>query len=438
MTKIITGLLPILTFIILYCGSGVYFTIQGTAEAFYQISPIVCMLPACILAMLLSRKRFNEKAHTFISGLQDENILVMCLIFLLAGAFSVVTKSIGCAQAAVSVISAHLPAVLWLPGLFVIAAFIATSLGTSMGVIALITPIAVELAHQHGLDMALTVGTVVGAAMFGDNLSMISDTTIASVMSQQASFRDKFILNARIASVAGMLTLILLFFPGQDIHPMHGQAVTYDLIKILPYFVLFALGFARVHVLAVLVLSLLFAGALGLVYGYSLVEYARDITSGFKEMHEIMVLSLLVGGLASLARDQGVIEALQQRLHQLVRRRRQQKRVAELLLASISGIVDFLIANNTIAILLAAPFGKALGEDFKVSAERRAYILDTASCIVQGLIPHGAQLLLAIKISGISYVEVIPYVSYCWILLAVMIGEIFWSHGKKPPVIKAL
>ncbi len=419
--------IPIGLFLAIYLGVGIYFSAQGVDQAFYQISPTVCILPSLFLGIFMGRRSLQENLESLINGMRHRDIMTMCIIFLLAGAFSKVTYAIGSVDAMVHMALYLIPNHFLLIGIFLIASFISTAIGTSMGVIALVTPIAIGLAQKGAFPMPIGIATVVSGAMFGDNLSMISDTTIAAVMSQEADQKKKFKLNAKIALLAGVLTIgCLAYCPTSAIEI---QEQSFQTLKILPYFIILAAGFTGMNVFMVLVIGLISAGAVCLFQEYTFTQYAQDIYQGFLSMHEIMVLSLFVGGLGGMLRDQGASQILFQKLARIIKTGNTARR-AELMLAGIASFFDILVANNTIAIILSGDIARDIARKFQVSAHRSAYILDTFSCVFQGIIPYGAQILLASSLAGLSPLELSAHVYYCYILAAIALLDIAFRQKK--------
>ena len=403
------ALLPLLVFLLIFVGSGVYFSSQDVEYAFYQISPTVAILPAIILAFLLSKNKFTERLDNFLQGVRDPNIIIMCLIFLLAGGFSEVAKSIGSVEATVNWSLTIVSVDILLPSIFLLTAFMATAMGSSMGVIAAMGPLAMSLGQQAGLDSAWCMGAVVGGAMFGDNLSLVSDTTIASVNTQGANLKRKFLLNTIIAVPAMLITIVILYFVAEP----SGDFVSHDynFIKILPYIVILILALSGINVLVVLMVGIILAGTIGLgqIADYSLVTWAENIATGFASMQEILILSLLIGGLSFLSNKLGG-------QHFKPSYKNISRRIGEIRIAVIASLADICTANNTVAIILAGDTARQLAKKHQVTPERSACIIDIFSCVFQGLLPYSAQLLLAGSIAGISPVLLLQKVIYCPIL----------------------
>ncbi len=415
------ALLPLALFLILFVGTGTVLTLNGTEMAFYQLSAAVAILPAIAMALTMGKNRLNDKINTFLRGVGDINIITMCMIYLLAGAFASVAKSIGGVEATINLGLSYIPVQLVLPGLFVIAAFVATAMGTSMGTIAAIAPIAAGIASQTDIGAALLMGTVVGGAMFGDNLSMISDTTIAATRTQGCRMGDKFRMNLLIVAPAALLVVIALALFGSA-----GEAVAsgdWQLLRVVPYLIILGLALAGINVFVVLASGIVLAGAVGLISvpDYSLLKYAGDIYKGFSGMHEILVLSMLVGGLGELMRVNGGLQWLLERVNALAHKSKgkNRRRSGEVAISSLVALTDLCTANNTVAIILSGGLAKDIARDTGVDPRRSASLLDIFSCVVQGIAPYAAQVLLAGSIAGISPVAVATNNWYCLILAVV-------------------
>lgn len=417
------SLIPIFVFIGIFIGSGAYFTYVGHDHAFYQLSPIAAIIPGIIVAWLLHKGTQSTKMHDFLDGMRHRDIMTMCVIFLLAGAFSHVTSRMGSIDATVHFALSFIPSHFLLMGIFLVAAFVSTSVGTSMGAIATVAPIGFALSQKVGLPAPLCVATVVGGAMFGDNLSVVSDTTIAAIASQEADLKLKLKLNSKIALIASILTIALLAFNGQT-----GQTIDlepYNLVYVTPYILLIILSSLGMNVLISLVTCILYAGGVAM-WGdaaYTPVTLAQHSIEGFANMHEIMVLSLLVGGLSGLS-GRDFTHTLAQNLSHWIDKRKAGPKLTQLIMAKVVSVCDILLANNTIAIIVVGDMVRVLGQKQKIPAHVRAVWIDTFSCVCQGIIPHGAQILLASSIAHVSPLEVIPHVYYCFILGSVSIAYI--------------
>lgn len=415
---IFVNFLPILLFITLYVGGGIYFSITNVPDAFYQLSPAVTIIPALILAWVLHKDTTSERMRNFLDGVRHRDIITMCIIFLLAGAFSVVTKNIGSVDSTVNLALSLIPSKFLLIGVFITTAFIATAIGTSMGTIATIAPIAASLATQGAFPMTIGVATVIAGAIFGDNLSFVSDTTIAAVMSQEADFKLKMKINSMIAFIAALITIIILFFNHNYVTEISHSS--YSVTLVLPYILLILLPMLGINIFIVLTIVLIFSGTLGYLnnHEYTIITFSRDIATGFNSMHEIMVLSLLVGGLSGLA-NKGSKDLASYLIHTIAKRGNQ--KIAQLLIATIASVFDILLANNTVAIIFSGEISRDLAKKYNIPPHYSAAWLDIFACVFQGIIPYGAQILLAATIAGISPLYITPHVYYCYILGTVSI-----------------
>ncbi|WP_372738498.1 Na+/H+ antiporter NhaC family protein [Neptunomonas sp.] len=423
------ALLPLLLFLTLFIGSGVYYQSVNAEYAFYQISAPVAILPAIVLGLLLSSGDLNKRLETFIKGVGDNTIITMCLIYLLAGAFASVAKAVGGVDATVNFGLSIIPSELVLPGLFVITAFIATAMGTSMGTIAAMAPIAVGLTEVSDLSLHLCIGAVVGGAMFGDNLSIISDTTIAATRSQGCDMRDKFRMNVKIAVPAALVTLVWLYLQG--VNASIPQAADYELIKVLPYLAVLALALSGMNVLLVLFSGIVLAGVIGLATlpDYAIAQFSKDIYAGYTGMQEIMILSMLIGGLGALMKAQGGLEFLAQQIERLTTKGQNNApgtRAGEAAISAAVALTNVCTANNTVSIIICGSLAKDIAQRQNVDPRRSACLLDIFSCVVQGLLPYGAQVLLAGSIAGLSPLLIIANIHYSWLLGLVALGTIIF------------
>ena len=415
------ALLPMIVFLTLFIGTGIALTVAGTDMPFYQLSATVAIIPAIVLAILQGKDDLNKKIGVFLSGVGEINIITMCMIFLLAGGFASVASAIGGVKATVNFGLSLLPPSMILPGLFLIGAFISTAMGTSMGTVAAIAPIAVGVGEQ---------------AMFGDNLSMISDTTIAATRTQGCEMKDKFRMNLLIALPAALVTLALLWFAGAS-----GQVVRheeYQFIRVIPYLAILVMALAGVNVFIVLLAGIVFTGAVGIasVDGYTPIRWCKDIYSGFVGMNEIMVLSMLVGGLGELMRYHGGISWLLERVNGLARKLSAESPVkaGECCISLLVLLANLCTANNTVAIILTGKVAHEIAVSNGVDRRRSASLLDIFSCVVQGLIPYGAQLLLAGSIAKLSPLSIAGNNWYCMLLAVAAVFAILFGIPRVRPV----
>ncbi|GGA73819.1 sodium:proton antiporter [Neiella marina] len=414
------ALLPFAVFLLLFVGTGIILTQQQTAYAFYQLPAPVAILPAIMLALWLSKQPLNNSLNTFMAGAGQNTIITMCLIYLLAGAFSSVAQATGGVEATVNLGLSLLPEPFILPGIFIISGFVATAMGTSMGTIAAIAPVALGISESADINPALMAGTVLSGAMFGDNLSVISDTTIASARTQGSSMRDKFRENLHIAVPAALLALILFYLLQPDTSPAPVNPV--DWLLVLPYLTILVLAVAGLNVFVVLTIGIVLAGVIGLMQAdYAVLQFTKDIYQGFTKMQEIFVLSMLIGGLSQLIKHQGglaYITALCQRLINKIGRQQQGQRATESALAGMVAVTNCCTANNTVSIIVCGDVARNLSQQQHIAPKRSASLLDIFSCISQGLIPWGAQALLLGSSFGLAPMTVVAN-SYYVMLLAV-------------------
>ncbi len=413
------ALLPIVVFLLLFVGSGIL-----TGD-FYTIPAVVGFLIALAVALCQNRTRsFQEKLTTACKGAGDETILTMVLIFILAGAFSGVVKAAGGVESTVNFGLSVIPPNLAVVGIFIVACFISLSMGTSMGTIASLAPIAAGVADKTGLPVALCIGAVVCGAMFGDNLSMISDTTIAAVKTQGCKMNDKFKQNFLIVLPAAVITALILAWRTSSVSYQITGDLHYNFLQIVPYLVVLIGALIGFNVFAVLTAGIVTSSVVGISLGsFTFGELFGKIGEGIESMYEIAVISLLVSGVVALVKHNGGI----QYMINLIKRHVKTRKGAELGMAGISAVVDVCTANNTVAIVMAGGIVKEIGDEFKVPPKRAASILDIFTSMVQGLIPYGAQLLTAASLVNITPFDIIPNLYYpilmgvsalLWILLA--------------------
>ncbi|QQP96340.1 Na+/H+ antiporter NhaC family protein [Lysobacter enzymogenes] len=423
------ALTPLLLFLALFFGAGLYFTAHGDAMGFYQLHAPVAILPALALAAFIAWRRGIKPLQTLLDGMGDHNVVLMCLIFLLAGGFVEVSKAIGAVDAIVALGVGNVHPALLLPALFVVAGFISLSLGTSMGTIAAVAPIALGVSDASGLDRALVLGAVIGGATFGDNLSVISDTAIVASRTQGCTMREKFRENLKLALPAALGTLILLGFLGETAPVQTPDPVSPWLI--LPYLIVLGLAIAGVDVIIVLSLGLVIAGLFGVFFAedFGFAAYTTHIWDGFESMVEITLLSLLVGGLGALMKAAGGLAWLAQVIGKFARGHRS-RRAGEVSIAALSATTDVFTANNTVAILISGGLARDVAQQHGVPPARAASVLDIFACVTQGVLPYGAQILLAASLSKVSPLQLVGNVHYSWLLGAVTIVAMLWPSRK--------
>lgn len=425
------ALLPLIVFLAIFLGSGIYHTLIGTEFAFYQMKAPVAAIPAVICAVLLYRGKLNDGIDAFLKGASHPNLILMFMVFMLAGAFASVSSTIGSVDATVQLGLSVIPPSLVLPMLFLISAFIATAMGTSMGTIAACAPIAFGFSQATDIAAVYAIGAVVGGAMFGDNLSMISDTTIAATSSQKVQLRDKFRVNVWIAVPAAFATVVIYFLLTNSSQAISSQA--FNAWLILPYVAVFILAFSRLHVLAVLTIGVLLSALMGLWANpeFNLLKINTAIYDGFVGMLEVALLSMFLGGLSAIMQREGGLQWLIERIYSITRLFKVgQQRAGEIGISFLVVFSNLFVANNTVAIILSGDMAREVAKEYGVDPKRAAALMDIFSCVIQGLIPYGAQLLLACSIAKMSPVELISSVYYCWVLALMAIIAIVLRYPR--------
>ncbi|WP_041060419.1 Na+/H+ antiporter NhaC family protein [Vibrio owensii] len=434
------ALLPLVLFLALFIGVGTYLSLQGVDFAFYQLPAPIAVLPAVILALILSKDKLNRSIEHFMRGVGHQDIIAMCMIYLLAGAFAAVAKASGGVDATVNLGLSAIPTSMILPGIFLISAFIATAMGTSMGTIAAVAPVALGIAQSAGMSLPLTAGVVLSGAMFGDNLSIISDTTIAATRSQGCEMKDKFKENIRIALPAALVALVIFAFNSTATQVPETGPIEW--LKVLPYVTILILAVSGMNVFVVLTIGIVLAGGVSLssIDDYGLTNFAQDIYSGFGNMQEIFLLSMLIGGLSELMRRQGGLAFLTSLVSGIIRTfgsshsKEANGRASELGIAGLVSMVNTCTANNTVAIIVSGSVARQLAEENNVSPRRSASLLDIFSCVIQGVLPYGAQVLLLGSVFNLSPLEVVANSYYCFALAIAAIVAVFIKHPARQPV----
>jgi len=422
-------LIPLLFFIVIYLGVGIVLHSKGVEMAFYQFPSVVAMTIAVILAFLMYHKTgIDNNFKLFARGAGDENIMTMLMIFLLAGAFSSVAGAMGGVSSTANLGLAIIPPRFIVPGIFIIAAFLSTATGTSMGTVGAIVPIAYNMAKTADLNMSFVVAAVLTGAMFGDNLSMISDTTIAATRTQGVDLKDKFRTNAWISIPSALITLSLMV-----IFSKGGTAtgnLDYNLIKVVPYVLVLGLALLGLNVFAVLIIGIISASAVGVGTGaIGLMEVAAKIWAGYQGMIEVFILSMFVGGLAELTKHYGGLKWIIDKTSKLLKG----PKSASVGIAVLSALTDAATANNTVAIIVTGEIAKEISEKYKIDPRRTASFLDIFSCIMQGFIPYGAQFLLIASLTknAVNPTSMIPYNWYLIILgIMSLISVVFPSYNR--------
>ena len=389
------------------------------------------MVTACLCAVALTfafaKGKMSERFSVFAKGAGDEGVLIMLMIFSLSGAFSSVAKAMGGRDAVVNLGLSLVPTQFLLGGVFIIAMLRSTACGTSMGTIAAITPIAVGVAEKANLNMVMLLGAVVGGAMFGDNLSFISDTTIAAARGQNVEMKDKFRLNFLIALPAAIITLVLLCILGRPDIALDMGELSYSLVKVIPYVVVLALALIGMDVMLVMALGIASAALVGVATGsITIIQFAEAVWAGVIDMDQSFYLALLIGGMTAIIKEQGGLEWLVQKLQKVMK----SNKSAQFGIAGLVGVLDAATTNNTVAIIIANPIAKDVSRDYDIDPRRTASLLDLWSCVVQGILPHGGQTLLACTLAAtyglsITPVDIIPYLWYPMLLGVFAVISVF-------------
>lgn len=419
--------LPLIVFVLLFIGSGIL------TNDFSNMPLNVAILVASAVALMMNRKEtFSKKVDIFTKGAGHPNIILMAIIFILAGAFAGVARGMGAVESTVNLGLSILPANLLMVGLFVIGCFISISMGTSMGTIVALAPIGVGIAGQTEIPVALAMATVIGGAMFGDNLSMISDTTIAAVRTQHTKMKDKFKVNFLIVLPGAILTMIILGILTRGNEAVLDGEYPFELIKILPYIAVLIAALSGAHVLVVLVGGTIFAGIIGLWDGsYQFSSLMQAVAEGIMSMEDLAIVSILIGGIVAIIQHNGGIDYLLR----LIRSKIKTKKGAEFGIAGLVSVADIATANNTIAIIITGPLVKDIADEYGIDPRKSASLLDTFSGCWQGILPYGAQLLAAAGLAAISPVSIMMYSFYPVLMgiccvIAILIGYPKFKSNK--------
>ncbi len=423
MKKGIIALSPIIVFVLFYLVTSII------AGDFYKIPITVAFMVSSIYAIILFRERpLMQRINNFSRGAATEQMMLMIWIFVLAGAFAHSAKSMGSIDATVNLALNFLPPSMIFAGMFLAACFISLSIGTSVGTIAALTPIAVGLAQETGTDLAMMTAIIVGGSLFGDNLSFISDTTIIATQTQGCRLSDKFRVNSFLVFPAAIVILVVYFILGKDTHAPQ-QVETVQWVKVIPYLTVLITAICGMNVMAVLTLGIILCGIIGLCTGGFADIYAwfGAMGEGILSMGELIIVTMMAGGMLELVKQHGGIDFI---IRQLTRRVNS-KRGAELSIGSLVSLVDLCTANNTVAILTVGDIAKQIGDRYGVDNKKCASILDTFSCFTQGLIPYGAQLLIAAGLAAINPVSMLPYLYYAYALGVAALLSIIFRYPKR-------
>ena len=407
-----------------------YLAMALASGDFYRISIAVAFVVAAVYAVAALRgisRSLHERVGVFSEGAADKNILYMIWIFILAGIFAASAKAMGAVDATVHFTLRFVPAEFLPAGIFVAACFVSLSIGTSVGTIVALTPVVTGLAQQMGADTAQMVAIVVGGAFFGDNLSFISDTTIAATMSQGCKMKDKFRTNLLLVLPAAILSLALYLFLGLSGAESVAVASVAEWYKAIPYLLVLVCAIAGMDVLVVLVLGIVATIIIGIACGsLTGVLFCEAASGGVLSMGELIIITLMAGGLMNMVKQSGGFEFITR----AITRRVSGKRGAESAIAGLTLLTDICTANNTIAIITVGPIARELSERYGISARKSASLMDTASCFAQGVLPYGAQLLMASGLASISPLEIIPHLYYPMAIGAMVVFSIIFQFPR--------
>jgi Na+/H+ antiporter NhaC len=415
------ALSPLIVFLTLYLATSI------VAQDFYKVPIAVAFLVSSVYSLLTVKGTMNERIGIFAKGAGNPTMVLMLAIFILAGAFAASAKTMGAVDATVDLALRYLPEQAILPGIFLASCFISLSIGTSCGTIAALTPLAVGIAQQSGISIPLMVGLVVGGTYFGDNLSFISDTTIVATQTQGCNMKDKFQVNIRIVAPVAIVMLIVYFFLGSNLSsPVLTDNMNYWLV--LPYLAVVVMAVCGVNVLLTLTIGIFLTGIIGMWMGaYDLFGWFGAMNEGMMGMSELIIVTILAGGMLEIIRYNGginlIIKALTRNIHG--------SRGGELSIAALTSLVNVCTANNTVAIITTGPIAKDIARRFGIDPRKSASILDTASCFTQGLLPYGAQVLIAAGLSGLNPIAIIPHLYYPMLIGLALVLAILFRYPRK-------
>lgn len=418
----IVALLPFFVFIFTFLGAGILL------NDFYALPSPIAVTFGIITAFLLFRESIETKVDTLIKGCGNNQIITMCLIYLLSGAFAVVTQAMGAVDAVVNLGISTIDTEYFPLGIFLIASFLSTATGTSVGSIVALGPIAISLADKSGASMPLIAGSLLGGSMLGDNLSIISDTTIAATQSLGCEMRDKFKVNLFIALPASIITILLLFYLGinSEISPVTIEKESYELITIVPYILVIGLAVSGLNVFITLLIGILVAGIIGFFQNdFTVLSFLQKNYEGFLSMTDIFLLSMLTGGLAALVEKAGGIDYVLQKIKSKIK----SKKSAQMGIGTLVSVTNLAIANNTVSIVITGAIAKEISDEYELSPKKTAAILDIFCCIVQGILPYGAQVLLILNFAK-GRLDVIDLISNAWYVYILLIFTLIAIYSK--------
>ncbi|MBO5026652.1 MAG: Na+/H+ antiporter NhaC family protein [Bacteroidaceae bacterium] len=419
--KGIFALSPLIVFLCIYLVTSI------VMRDFYKMPITVAFLLSSIYAIAITKGSINKRIEIFSKGAGSKNMMLMIWIFILAGAFASSAKTMGAVDATVNLALHVLPDSLLLPGIFLAACFISLAIGTSVGTIAALTPVAVGIAQEAGMNLPFVVAIVIGGAYFGDNLSFISDTTIIATQTQECKMSDKFKVNSRIVLPVAVVMMLVYFFVGMNINKP-SDIPEVDVVKVLPYMVVIVTAVCGLNVLLVLVIGVLLTGIIGILNGsYTVFGWFSSISDGMENMSELIIMTLIAAGMLAMIRHNGGIDFIISRLTKGV----SGKRSAEFCISALVCLVNVCTANNTVAIIASGPIANDIAARFGIDKRKSASLLDTASCFTQGLLPYGAQMLIAAGLASVNPVSILAYLYYPMALGVAVVLSILMRYPRK-------
>ena len=415
------ALSPLIVFLVLYLVTSI------VAQDFYKVPIAVAFLVSSVYSLLTVKGTMNERINIFAKGAGNPTMVLMLAIFILAGAFAAAAKTMGAVDATVNLALNYLPEQAILPGIFLASCFISLSIGTSCGTIAALTPLAVGIAQQSGISVPLMVGLVVGGTYFGDNLSFISDTTIVATQTQGCNMKDKFHVNIRIVAPVALLMLVVYFFLGTSLKTS-AEVGGVNFWLVLPYLAVVILAVCGINVLLTLTIGIILTGIIGISHGaYDVFGWFSAMNEGMMGMSELIIVTILAGGMLEIIRHNGginlIIKALTRNINGT--------RGGEMSIAALTCLVNICTANNTVAIITTGPIAKDVAKRFGIDPRKSASILDTASCFTQGMLPYGAQVLIAAGLSGLNPIAIIPHLFYPMLIGIALVLAILFRYPRK-------
>lgn len=406
------SLLPILVFLSLYLLGGV------VLQDFYSLSVPILLLVGIVIGVIQNKQKLlNDRLQVVVQGAGQQSIILMCFIFVLAGGFAHLTKSLGAVDTLIHYGLAFFPPSVFLVAIFIMACLISMAMGTSVGTIAALAPIALSLTQTTHLPVEITIGAIVSGAMFGDNLSMVSDTTIVITQIMGCSSKEKAITNFRYIWPAAILTCVAYYFTSSNYSFEFVTTTNANIWTICPYIIVLALSLLGLHVFSTLFVGLVASAIVAITQGYTIVGIMNIIATGFASMSEMVIITLLVGGIIALIQANGGVNYVLNTILSKIK----SKRVAETMMVVTLGLVNICVANNTVSLVVSGPLLKEIKNKYQLNAARTASLLDMFSCIVQGLIPYGIQLLMAAKLAATASIFIIPYTYYPILMLITVV-----------------